>query len=232
MESLQDHNLGERRPRRDKRRARNRQALLQAAFDLMMEGGSGALSPARIARRAGLHKPAFYAHFADLDACQRALAEVMLQRFYEPRMKARRAALQRDPADADAHYAWHLETLRGAQYQERAFYRVLPQIRAESGAIGACARTIVDQVRRDWTETLWDLAIRYGVGAAHLREVEALAITLVEMALTSLVRVAQGEITDVEAEACRLQRYDDAIITAELRRMLGQEPFPRVPPPG
>jgi AcrR family transcriptional regulator len=230
MESLQE-SFGERRPRRDKRRERNRRLLLQATFDLMVEGGSGALTPTRITRRAGMHKPAFYAHFADLDACQRALAEVMLQRFYEPRMKARREAMARDPTDAAGHYAWHLETLRGAQGEERAFYRVLPQIRAETGAIGACARTIVDQVRRDWIETLWDLAIRYGVGAAHLREVEALAVALVEMALTSLVRVAQGEITDVEAEAARLQRYDNAIITAELRRMLGQEPIAPVPMP-
>lgn len=219
------------RPRRDRRRERNRQALVTAAVQLLMEGGSAALSPVRITRLAGLHKPAFYAHFASVEECQQEVARYMLSLFYEPRIAERRTTLRRDPTDRASHYAWHLRSLEGARHEERAFYRMLPRLRYEQGPVGDCIRTIVDQVRRDWVEINWEVALRYGIGAAHLHEVQALTVTLIELAFSSLVRVANKEITDLEAEAARLQRYDEAIITAELRRMLGFPPE-TVPPPG
>lgn len=76
-----------RRPRRDKRRDRNRAALLQAGVELLKGGGTAALSPVRIAKEAGLHKPAFYAHFSSVNECQQALAEQIMGQAHKRRIR-------------------------------------------------------------------------------------------------------------------------------------------------
>jgi hypothetical protein len=56
-----------------------------------------------------------------------------------------------------------------------------------------------------------------------LVEVQALAEHLVEYGLVATSRLVEGREKDVAAQAARLQRYNRAIVTAELRRMLGLE---------
>jgi AcrR family transcriptional regulator len=62
--------------RRDERKRRTRQALLDAALDLMAEGRSfTGLGLREITRRAGIVPTAFYRHFRDLDELALALVD-------------------------------------------------------------------------------------------------------------------------------------------------------------
>lgn len=213
-----------RRPRRDKRRDRNRAALLQAGVELLKEGGSAAISPVRIAKEAGLHKPAFYAHFSSVHECKKALAEQIIGQTHERRIEAMHRMLAPGVPDAnkrEAIYQNHLETLKSAcDGRDHAFHSVQARTRGDSGPLGDGVRTIIERLRRDWTEIFWDMATRMGIDGAYLPQVEAMAAVLVEMGLSSASRAAAGDLPDLEAEARRLERYGYAIVSAEFTRML------------
>jgi len=81
---------------------------------------------------------------------------------------------------------------------------------------------VIQRSKRAWTELVWDLAIRYGVGAGALKDLEASTEMLVEMTFVSLTRVAAGEIEDLEAEAALLERQHYAVINHEIRRALAE----------
>ncbi len=59
----------------DERRARRRAALIEAALDLMAEGGPNAVTKRAVCGRARLNDRYFYEHFADRDAILEALAQ-------------------------------------------------------------------------------------------------------------------------------------------------------------
>jgi hypothetical protein len=67
------------------------------------------------------------------------------------------------------------------------------------------------------------LALKHGVQENHLVEIQALAEHLVEYGLIGASRLIEGREKDIPAQAARIQRYNRAIVTAELRRMLGLE---------
>ena len=57
------------------RRSRRRTALLDAALDLLAEGGAGAVTKRAVCARARLNDRYFYEHFADRDTLLEALSE-------------------------------------------------------------------------------------------------------------------------------------------------------------
>ncbi|WP_280259195.1 TetR/AcrR family transcriptional regulator [Nocardia wallacei] len=62
------------------RRERRRAALLDAALDLLAEGGAGAVTKRAVCARARLNDRYFYEHFADRDTLLEALAEDVTSR--------------------------------------------------------------------------------------------------------------------------------------------------------
>ena len=76
-----------------------------------------------------------------------------------------------------------------------------------------------------WTELMWDLAMHYGITAAHLRDVRYLAEHLVDHQNNAIGRAVSGRDKDLPALAQRIQRYNTAMVVSEFRRMLGLRPI-------
>jgi AcrR family transcriptional regulator len=211
-----------RRPRNDKRRARNREALIGAALELTTEQGAAALTPAAIARRAGLHKQAFYVHFKGLDECVAALA---LRVGSESRAASelRHAELVRQPVrDRPAEVHELSEQLRFVRAHADAV-RLLASERYAEGPVGAAVRETIRRSRRLWTEALLEVALRNGLTASSLGGIETLAHVVVDMALATSMRVLEDPSLSIEAEAERGVRYAESLITRELRHLYREQ---------
>ena len=81
-----------------KKKARTRQALLDAALEVLAEQGDG-FSVVDVAARAGVSHGTFYNYFADREALVGALVPVLVEAF------AARAAAEADEVDAAARFA-------------------------------------------------------------------------------------------------------------------------------
>ncbi|GAB3681053.1 TetR family transcriptional regulator [Salinisphaera aquimarina] len=82
------------RPRKAPRRGEAREALMQAALELVAsEANFSAISLRRIARQAGVVPTAFYRHFADMDALGLALVEETFRALREILQRAQLSSL-------------------------------------------------------------------------------------------------------------------------------------------
>jgi len=207
-----------RRPRNDRRRARNHEALIDAALELASEQAAGALTPAAIARRAGLHKQAFYVHFKGLDECLAALALRVVEGTSWP-IEQRHAELARSPVrDRAAEVQAMSEQLRFARKHARVI-RLLASERCSEGPVGEAVRANIARSRKLWTEALLDVALRNGVSTSGLSAIEMLSTVVVEMALANTVRVIEDPSLSIEGEAERAVRYAESLIIRELRHL-------------
>jgi AcrR family transcriptional regulator len=218
MES-QKTNVATRRPRRDGRRDRNRERLVTAAVDLVLREGLAALTPTRITELAGLHKPAFYAHFKSVSDCVAQVVQHIGTTTLTTELEMHREALRAVPYDLAAEQRALEATFRHA-VDYRSTYQLMIRQRFDSGPIGTVVRTNIATAVADMTELLWELGLRHGLGAHHLKEVATLAEVLTDHTLVAIVRVVEGGKTDIVAEAAMLARCNDAIVAAEFRRML------------
>ncbi|MDD9934684.1 MAG: TetR/AcrR family transcriptional regulator [Myxococcales bacterium] len=213
-------NSAPRRPRNDKRRARNRAALVEAALSLVNERGSSGLTAAAIALRAGLHKQAFYAHFKHLDECLAALAKHLGREFEDAVIAQQLIGIVSAPErDREAERRAMLALIALAT-ERRPVYALLLKERYGDGPLGQTMRKMIQRARRTCTQSLWVLAARVGVHGSHLHDVEALAHMALEIGLDTYDRILEDDSLDFEAEADRALRYVEAIIYSEFRRMI------------
>lgn len=213
-----------RRPRRDKRRERNLETLLDAALKVLASEGPGALTPLRVAEQAGLHRRAFYAHFADAQACLEAVAVRISEQDFKRNEALHREAFAKLPPDRRASIAAVLDSLETA-VKNRGIYLVLYRCRHDESVVGEAVRKVLEDSYDVWTELMWDLAMHYGVTAAHLRDVRYLAEHLVDHHNNAIGRAVSGRDKDLPALAQRMQRYNTAMVVSEFRRMLGLRPI-------
>lgn len=208
------------RPRNDKRRARNRKALVQAALALVNERGSAGLTAAAVALRAGLHKQAFYAHFKNLDECLAAVAGHLGRELEAAVMAQDLVEIVRAPVrDREAERRAMFALLEFA-LERRAVYALLLKERYGDGPLGERIRYMIAWSRRACTASLWVLAQRAGVDASRLHDVEALAHMALEMAFDGFDRILEDQSLDAQAEADRVLRYVESMITGEIIRLL------------
>ena len=213
-----------RRPRRDKRSERNRRKLVDAALELVAEGGPGALNPARVARAAGMDPSGFYAHFKNVEACEREAAQDLeryLRGHFEP------YALVKKIHDEDSGRVAYAALYRSWLAEPRWCKLMLRTRHHEGSPIGRRMHAIVADVRGDVCELLWGLAISLGLRQWKRQDVEFLADLCVGQFMTAFEALAEGRITDVDRAALAVSRANRAIVIAEIQRRAGQ-PAPPV----
>ena len=91
-----------------------RQWIVAAAVDLMEQPGTGPLTNAAIAERAGISERTVYRHFATRDALLDALAAEVMQRLGSPPVPATPAALLDYPAELFAGFEARSQLTRAA----------------------------------------------------------------------------------------------------------------------
>jgi AcrR family transcriptional regulator len=204
-----------RKPRRDQRRERNRQNLIDSALHLVAAEGAG-LSVARVTRKAGMDPAGFYAHFKNIGECERAVAEEF-RSYVESHIRAYeglRAARSLEAA-TDA-----IAALLASWLTRREWVILLARCRFDDTTVGSAVREMYSTVRRDLQEALWNRAVKLGLPAQYRRETDALADACIGLFVASLERLAEGRETDVRGEAERLMRADRAVIADAFQRIL------------
>lgn len=204
-----------RRPRRDKRRERNRRKLVDAALELVAEGGPGAMNPARVARAAGMDPSGFYAHFKNAEECEREAAQDLeryLASHFEP------YALVKRMHDEESGRVAFAALYRSWLAEPRWCKLMLRTRHHEASPIGRRMHAIVADVRGDVCEMLWRLAMSLGLRAWKRQDVEVLADLCVGQFMTGFEALAEGRTTDVDATALAVSRANRAIVIAEIER--------------
>lgn len=174
--------------KRERTKAANRQAILDAAMDVFGELGYGAASVRDIVRRTDLATGTFYNYFPDKESVLRALLEEVAT---EVRARVRRARLSGSSAE---------EFIAGGF---RAYYEFLAEdrrlfdvLRRNAGTI----RAMFDEpVLGAGTDELAD-DIRAGIAAGHLPDVDAewLAGAMIGAGFEVGVRMLEREPLDVD----------------------------------
>lgn len=204
-----------RRPRRDKRREHNRRKLIDAALELVAEGGPGALNPARVARAAGMDPSGFYAHFKNAEECEREAAQDLeryLESHFEPYALVKK---MHDEASGAAAFA----ALYRSWLAEPRWCKLMLRTRHHEGSpIGRRMHAIVADVRDDVCEMLWRLAMSLGLRAWKRQDVEFLADLCVGQFMTAFEALVEGRTTDVDRAALSVSRANRAIVVAEIER--------------
>jgi AcrR family transcriptional regulator len=204
-----------RRPRRDKRRERNRRNLVDAALELVAEGGPGALTAARIARAAGMDPSGFYAHFKNVEACEREAAQD-LERYLRSHFAP--YALVNKIQDDESGRAAYAALYRSWLAEPRWCKLMLRTRHHEASPIGRRMHAIVDDVRRDVCELLWKLVMSLRLRTWTRADVELLADLCVGQFMTAFEALVEGRLTDVDAAALAVTRANRVIVVAEIER--------------
>jgi AcrR family transcriptional regulator len=221
-------------PRRRRVQENQRQRLLDAAIGILLGEGMAKFTSTRIAELAGLHKPAFYAHFKNVDECLQAVALQVAKAKVRETLVGHTLMLEQLPISFDdahitrsiAHSQRLIAQLLLAVRKHEPLYKLLRRYHADEGALGKAIRDIDGYVLERWVEYFWRLAVHFGVDARHFKEVSQMAEHVVAMSYIAIGRVLDGRASDLEAEAGRVARYGFAVVGFEFRRMiaLGSEP--------
>lgn len=174
--------------KRERTKAANRQAILDAATDVFGELGYGAASVRDIVRRTDLATGTFYNYFPDKESVLRALLEEVAT---EVRARVRRARLS--GASAEEFIAGGFRAYYEFLAEDRRLFEVL---RRNAGTI----RAMFDEpVLGAGTDELVD-DIRAGIAAGHLPDVDAewLAAAMIGAGFEVGVRMLEREPLDVE----------------------------------
>ena len=202
---------------------RNRERLIDAAIAVLIGQGLAKLTSASVSAAAGLHKPAFYAHFKNVDECLQAVALHIAQ------TNAREMLVLQtnlpNTVVAPEHSQRAIEQMLRSVHQHEGLYRLLARYQFADGPLGNAIREINAYVGERWVEHFWRLAVHFHIDARHFKEVEHLAHHVVAITYIAIGRVLDGSVTDLSAEAARVERYGRAIVDSEFRRM-GTESLP------
>ena len=212
--------------RRNSRGDRNRQRLVDAAIAVLLgEGGQSNFTSTHIARRAGLHKPAFYAHFKNVDECMKAVALEVARANVRNLLTLQTQASETLPPEESMPIRL-IEQLLTSVRQYESLYRLLRRYRFDEGALGEAIRKLDDYVLARWTEHFWRLALHFHVDVRHFKEIEQLAEHVVALSYISIGRVLDGRVADLTVEAGRVARYGRTLIEAEFIRMAREKTSP------
>lgn len=174
--------------KRERTKAANRQAILDAAMDVFGELGYGAASVRDIVRRTDLATGTFYNYFPDKESVLRALLEEVAT---EVRARVRRARLS--GSSAEEFIAGGFRAYYEFLAEDRRLFEVL---RRNAGTI----RAMFDEpVLGAGTDELAD-DIRAGIAAGHLPAVDAewLAGAMIGAGFEVGVRMLEREPLDVD----------------------------------
>jgi len=207
------------RSRKDDRRERTRERLLQAALELLRLEGMSAVSVMRITKRVGVHHSLFYAHFKTLDECLAALAARVLDAIEPVERSLRRDVLARAMSDRRALGAHFTQSL-SRWLEHRPLVELLLAHRLDQTPFGQTLRPALARMRDDIAAELWNIAAKLGVEGKHMLEMRALADLCLNTFLWALEANLDGRASDPDALGTMLADVFLAQNLAAFRRLL------------
>ena len=213
---------------RIERRQRTRQRLIDAAIDIVRENGAGALTTVAITRKAGIHQPAFYAHFENIDECIREAAVQVTQHMTRLGLdEFHRRFLDVEGTDLVAMGEAVRPILRSV-LEERRFVEVMIRHRFDSGLLGERLREELARTHQAIADDVFAFLLKLNAVTQDDRDrVEMWTEFILNSILHGCERLLAGRYTDVDELAGFLARDAVRLVEGELRWLgrLGDLPF-------
>ena len=179
---------------RQERKQRTRQALLDAALDLLDDRGFANLSLREVAKQAGIVPTAFYRHFASMDELGIALVEESMRSLRHMIRAARATPRASSELIANSVHALH-EHVRA----QRAHFRFI--VRESYGGTGAVSAAIAVELRLFASDLAVDLARLDGLRDWPTDDLHMLADLIVDAMLATVLDLLDVRPEDTEADA-------------------------------
>ncbi|HEY4459681.1 MAG TPA: TetR family transcriptional regulator [Pseudonocardiaceae bacterium] len=178
---------------RQERKQRTRQALLDAALDLLGDRGFANLSLREVAKAAGIVPTAFYRHFASMDDLGVALVEESMRSLRHMIRSARTT-----PQASSQLIANSVHTLQQHVRAQRAHFRFI--VRERYGGTGAVSRAIAVELKLFASDLAVDLARLDGLREWSTDDLHLLADLIVAAMLATVLDLLDVRPEDIEAE--------------------------------
>ena len=203
------------RPRRGTREG-TRERLLQAAIELIRQGGIGAVSTVSVTQAAGFTQSSFYRHFRSVDECLIAAAEVVAAQVRSFIAEHRRESYARGEND-------HFQAVLQLFVREREVSELLLRHRHDPSPLGRVLEQLHRQILDDLITDLWQLAQWAGIGEEHRERVALQAEFILAGVMTAGEALLSGRVTDVDLLAEQLSLLTDAIAKETYARYAKKE---------
>lgn len=177
---------------RQERKQRTRQALLDAALDLLGERGFASLSLREVTKQAGIVPTAFYRHFASMDELGVALVEESM-RSLRHMIRSARAT----PRASSELITGSVRILHEHVRAQRAHFRFIA--RERYGGTGAVSRAIAVELKLFASDLAVDLARLDGLREWPTDDLHLLADLIVAAMLATVLDLLDVRPDDAEA---------------------------------
>jgi AcrR family transcriptional regulator len=201
--------------RRRGSRNETRQRLVDAAIELIRQGGAERLTTVRVAAGAGIVQSGFYMHFRNIDEIKRAAAQQIAADVRQFIAEHRRRGRQGNDADPEAVHEHYQATLQLFLF-ERRFAELLLRYRHDPSPLGEVLRELIDQLRGDLVDDLRQLVLRIAPGAADERRLTIYADVVMGMVMAVGEGLLDGRYDDPEPLARELTLASFALAKAAM----------------
>jgi AcrR family transcriptional regulator len=188
--------------------------LIDATAEIVRAGGVGALTTVEITRRAGVHQPAFYAHFEDVDDCLAATAVGVTTR-----VRLLYAALHRTAIFEDAPVEMVglvMQRMYELALLERPFAELFVQNRLDRSVLGAGLRAVVQEARAGVQEDFRRLARQMGISSRLSAKVALVADLSIAAVLSGLEHLVDHPEADPREVAWAIARQIKGLSDGEM----------------
>lgn len=192
--------------------------LLQAAIELIRQGGIGAVSTVSVTQAAGFTQSSFYRHFRNVDECLVAAAEKVSGEARAFIAEHRRRTHEQAASDVEAHVA-HFRAVLGLFLEERQFTELLLRYRYDISPLGEVMRQHMAQIRADMLTDVWAAAQWLGIGDEHYASVTLQAEFILASVMAAGEGLLEGRFTDTDLVAHELTAAGEAIVQHLLTRL-------------
>jgi AcrR family transcriptional regulator len=179
---------------RQQRKRLTRQALLDAALELLDEQSFSSLSLRRVTRAAGIVPTAFYRHFDDMEELGLALIDESFRT-----LRAMIRAARADPRTYEHAIANSVEILAGYVHEHDTHFRFIA--RERFGGVATLRHAIRDEIRLFASELATDLARFPHLDRWSSEDLQLLAGLIVNAMVATAEAILDAPPNDPTAEA-------------------------------
>jgi len=208
-------------PRRRGTKAQTRARLLQAALDLLGEGGASAVTTVGVTRKAGVVQSLFYQHFANVEECLAEATERVTTEIRQAVAEHRRKMYAAGPgAGEDLERAFR--DMFALVSGQRALVQLFLRHRSDPLALGGVMHRFARGLSADLAEQLLAKFGDAGLIALPDGWVEALADDLVAVSLAAIEAFLERRGPTVADAVERLAAISAAMVVAVLQTTTGK----------
>ena len=205
-----------RHPRQRGTKAGTRERLLQAALDLLFEGGEAAVTTVSVTRAAGVVQSLFYQHFKSVEGCLAEATERVTIEIRQTIAASRRRMYETGPG-AGADLEQGFRDMFALADQQRPLIQLFLRHRTNPVALQGVMHRLAGGLSADLAAQLRAKFGAAGLDALPAGWLQALADDLVAVSLSALDAFLEGRGPTVEDAVRRLAACSTAMVVTVIQ---------------